>query len=121
MRLSDLEIVIEKYQELQRLHQLNAELLEQLNVTCSYFVEAGIPFPNFDVLYSLFRRSKALLNEIQAGTPKMVQYKALQQTKSNRIYGDEETDGDVTEPAFIRLLYVVMGSWILQQFRRTRY
>lgn len=99
---SDLSVIIEKYQELQRLHQLNLELLEQLNIACGYFVDSNILLPNLKILNSLFQKSQAILNEIQSEQPKILQY-----TGSRRILTDpfqkNKTDGDLTEPFLIRL------------------
>ena len=108
---SDLSVIIEKYQELQQLHQLNLELLEQLNIACGYFVDNNIPLPNLKTLYSLFQKAQSILNEIQADTPKILQYNKLSDDWKHR----DKSNGKVTEPCFIRLLYWVMSSWLLQE------
>jgi len=75
--LSNLTTIIETLQELERLHQLNLELLEQLNVICGWLVEHNISIPNPQALYSLLSKATSLLNEIENNNPKMLQYQAI--------------------------------------------
>ncbi len=65
-------------------------LLEQLNVACGYFITNNITLPNSETLYSLFQKSKALLNEIQADEPKTLQYTSLADEKKHPFRTDEE-------------------------------
>jgi hypothetical protein len=65
---------IEIFSELKRLHQLNAELLEELYVSVEWLTKHNIPLPNSDTLLSLLSKSKSLLLEIQATEPKILQY-----------------------------------------------
>jgi hypothetical protein len=75
--LSNLETIIETLQELKRLHSLNLELFEQLNVICGWLIENNIPIPNPQALYSLLVKAKSLLSEIQSEEPKILQYQAI--------------------------------------------
>jgi hypothetical protein len=99
MPLSELQTIIETYQELQRLHQLNTELLEQLNVAVSYFVDNDILLPNREILSSLFVKSQTILNEIQADTPKILMYKKL----SDASYHEPQNRRKVTRTLFLVL------------------
>jgi len=92
--LSEISKIIEAFQELQRLHQLNLELLEQLNVACGYFVDNSIPLPNVEILHSLFAKSKALLTEIESSEPKILQYQKIADEKKHL----NRTDEDVPVP-----------------------
>jgi hypothetical protein len=88
--LSRLAEIIETLQEVERLHQLNLELLEQLNVIGGWLVEHDIPIPNPHILYSLLAKAKALLNEIESDEPKVVQYQKLADEKKQLNRTDEE-------------------------------
>jgi hypothetical protein len=88
--LSELSKIIETLQELEQMHSLNLELLEQLNVACSWIVEHSIPIPNLSSLLSLLRKTKALLAEIQADEPKLLQYQKLADEKKHLFRTDEE-------------------------------
>jgi len=92
--LSKLTEIIETLQEVERLHQLNLELLEQLNVISGWLIENDIPIPNPHVLYSLLAKAKALLSEIQSDEPKILQFSAIR-----RKVTDSKSDGEVPEPA----------------------
>jgi hypothetical protein len=69
--------IIDTLTELQRMHQLNLELLEQLHVATDWLLSHNIPLPNAETLYSLFQKSKSLLVEIQADSPKTLIYQKL--------------------------------------------
>jgi hypothetical protein len=72
--------ITDTLQELQRLTQLNYELLEQLNVACGYLQELraiNIVLPNEEKFANLLSKAIALLAEIQAKSPKMLQYQKL--------------------------------------------
>ena len=56
--------IINTLTELKRLHQLNIELLEQLDVACNWLLSHNIQIPNSDTLCSLLTKVEALLNEI---------------------------------------------------------
>lgn len=63
--------------ELKRLHQLNFELIEQLNISCQYIVDNNIKVPNESHLRSLVSKSLALIAELQGKTPKTLIYKKI--------------------------------------------
>lgn len=69
--------IISTLSELKRLHQLNLELLEQLNISCGWLLEHNISIPNAETLCSLLSRAKALVAEIEADTPKIMQYSPI--------------------------------------------
>jgi len=79
------------------LHQLNFELLEQLNVICQWLLDNHIPIPNEEHLSSLFKRSLTLLTEMQADTPEILQYQKLTDEKKQ----SHRTDEEETEPYFV--------------------
>jgi hypothetical protein len=93
MSSSSLGTIIATLQDLERMHQLNLELLEQLNVTCAWLIEHNIPIPNMQTLLSLLGKTRALLAEIQADEPSLLQYQAIR-----RKVTDSESDDKVTEP-----------------------
>jgi hypothetical protein len=86
--------VIDSLAELKRMSQLNLELLEQLVVTCTWLRNSGIHLPNESVFDSLLNKTIALLNEIQADEPKILQYKKL----SDDWKHPNKSDGEVTVP-----------------------
>jgi hypothetical protein len=69
--------IIPTLQQLKRMHQLNLELLEQINVSCGWILDNQIAVPNQEQITSLPAKSEALINEIQAETPKILQYQRL--------------------------------------------
>jgi ABC-type uncharacterized transport system fused permease/ATPase subunit len=73
--------VIDTLQELRRLHYLNEELLEQLSVACKWIIENKVQPPNIQTLHSLLSRATSLLAEIEADTPKILQYQKLSRRK----------------------------------------
>jgi hypothetical protein len=77
MSVNILDKVIETFSELKRLHELNTELLDELCVAIDWVFENEPQVPNAKILYSLLNKSRALLSEIQADTPKILQYKKL--------------------------------------------
>ena len=91
--LIELRILID---EALKMHQLNFELLEQLNVVCSYLKENNIKLPNEEKFAGLLSKSVALLAEIQAKTPKTLQYTKL----SDEFLQRKKSDRDFTEPVF---------------------
>jgi len=91
-----LDEVISTLQELRRMHQLNFELLEQLNVACSYLLENRITIPNQEKLASLLSKATSLLEEIR-------------NPLSDEFLQRKKSDKDFTESIFTRLLYVVAG------------
>lgn len=88
--LIGLQEVIEALQELERLHQLNIELLEQLDVACGWLLDNHIQLPNASTFCSLLTKSKALLKEIQATEPKTWQIAKIADEKKHLNRTDEE-------------------------------
>lgn len=85
-----LQEVIDTLSELKRLHQLNFELLEQLNVTCQWMIDTHLCIPNEEKMRSLIGKSLILLNEIRADEPKILQYQKLADEKKHLYRTDEE-------------------------------
>jgi hypothetical protein len=92
---NDLTEIINSLTELKRMYQLNAELLEQLAVTCDWLRRSGVSLPNENAFFSLLNKAVALLNEIQADSPKVLIYQKLSDERKH----PEESDGEVTEPS----------------------
>ena len=95
--------IIGTLKELKRMHQLNFELLEQLNVICKWILDNHIPIPNEEHMTSLLHRSLTLLTEIQADTPKILQYQKLTDEKKHPL----KTDEDETVPLNLDFNFVV--------------
>ena len=99
--MSSLNTIVETLQELERLHQLNSELLEQLNVICGWLLEHNIQIPNSEVLLSLLQKAKVLLTEIEADEPKILQYSAIRrkvtEKPSDEFLQRKKSDKDFTE------------------------
>jgi hypothetical protein len=91
--------IINTLSELKRMHQLNLELLEQLSVSCRWLMEHKVPIPNAEKICSLLDKAKALVNEIQAETPKILQYR----TPSDEKKHGDQSDGEVTEPKIVKI------------------
>ena len=72
--LTQLSNISASLSELRRMYQLNAELMEQLSVTLSFLRQNNIRLPNQDTFDSLLNKTAALLDEIQADEPKILQY-----------------------------------------------
>jgi hypothetical protein len=87
-----LAMLAKTMQELQRMHQLNIELLEQLEVACSFLLQNHVEVPNKRTFKSLLRKAWSLMDEIRADEIKDVQY-----TVSRRKVTDFGTDEDETE------------------------
>jgi hypothetical protein len=92
--------IIDNLTELKRMYQLNLELLEQLAVTCDWLHKSGVHLPNESVFFSLLNKTTTLLDEIQADTPKTLQYKKLTDKKKHPI----RTDEDVPEPVLFSII-----------------
>jgi len=80
--------------ELVKMHKLNQELLETLSVTAqwlrSYAEKHNISLSNSSTFDSLINKATALLNEIQAGKPNVLQYRKLADEKKHTYGTDEE-------------------------------
>jgi len=89
---------IDTYEELLRLHQLNLELLETLELSLlwlkSYTDKYDIPIPKRHIITSLLTKTSNLLNEIGSKTP----YKTLRETGIRRFFTARKSDKDFTEP-----------------------
>jgi hypothetical protein len=79
------------------MYQLNTELLEQLSVTFEYLKNSGVCLPDKEKFESLVNKAIALLEEIQADEPKILQYNASKR-KVTDFFRNDETNGEVTEP-----------------------
>lgn len=95
--MTKLQEVIDTYQELQRMHKLNIEMLEQLAVACDYLVTNQIQLPNASTFASLLSKAMVLMDEIQADEPKILQYTTNRRKFTAPFHGNK-TDEDVTEP-----------------------
>jgi len=85
--------IINTLAELKRMQQLNLELLVQLSVSCSWLIEHNVPIPNAGTFSSLLSKAMTLLAELQADTPKIIQYQKLSDEKKHNL----KSDGEVTE------------------------
>jgi hypothetical protein len=101
--------VIDTLIELKRLHQLNLELLEQLDVTCSWLLDNGIKLPNENKFHSLLIKARALLIEIQTATPKFSYQKLADETLQGK-----RTDGDFTESGYRKKSHVSKSFLVLR-------
>jgi hypothetical protein len=79
--LSDLTQIIETLQELERMHQLNLEMLEQLDVIFRWIIDNDVPIPNSDKLVSLLTKSQSLMKELYFSSPKTLQYRTVSRRK----------------------------------------
>ena len=93
-----LEAVTKTLNELQRLHELNVELLEQLDVACAWLIDNHVQVPNESVFYSLLFKSKALLEEMQTDEPAIIQYSCISRRKVTALGEKHGTDEEVPEP-----------------------
>lgn len=84
--------------ELIRMHELNLELLETLQVTMlwlrEYTKKQGIPLPNMTTFDSLVNKAQALLEELREDTPLFPKHRKLSDEFSQKKASDE----DFTEP-----------------------
>ncbi len=97
--------VIDTLSELKRMHQLNFELLEQLNVTCQWIIDYKINIPNETLMRSLVGKSLALLNELRGDTPKTLTYKKI----ANESLHEPKNNEDFTEPFIMIFLSLNSG------------
>jgi hypothetical protein len=80
--------IIDTLGELKRMHQLNLELMEQLDVTCGWLLDNNIQVPNHEHFLSLLIKARTLLKEIYA------------RTSSDGILQRKKSDKDFTVPVF---------------------
>ena len=107
MSVSAIDEIIDTLTELKRLHALNMELLEQLEVTSTWLLSLNTPIPNAKKFYSLLTKSKALLIEIQANEPRTLRYQKLADEKkplNNRRFLTGNSENDETDEDFKRPL-----------------
>ena len=93
--LSELSTIIGTLQELERMHQLNLELLEQLDVIFQWILENDVAIPNKDKFDILLSRMRSILKELYFSTPKSLIYRKLTDEKKH-LNG---TDDKVPVPA----------------------
>jgi hypothetical protein len=93
--LSELSGIVTALQELERMYQLNMEMLEQLDVIFKWIIENDVPIPNSDKLVSLLSKNQALLQELYSSSPAILTYQKLNRRKVTPF----RTDEDETEPA----------------------
>jgi len=92
--LTTLHEAIETLRELERMHQLNYELLEELFVTCRWMIENKIQSPNILTLCSLLSKADSLLAEIKADSPKTLVYRKISDKRKHL----KDSDGKVPVP-----------------------
>ena len=93
--------------EAQMMHQLNLELIEELDITCKWLLETRIEFPNREKFVSMLNKIDALLNEIYS-THKMQYYYKVESADEKKQHS--RTDGDVPVP----LKAVFLCAWGLK-------
>lgn len=93
--MTTLSEIAESLQELEWMHQLNMELLEQLNIVFEFVMQNNIVVPNKEKLSSLILRTQALLEELYFSKPKGFSYRKL---STQRFFTGEKPDKDFTEP-----------------------
>ncbi len=84
--------VVDTLNELKRLHQLNFELMEQLNVVCQWILDNHISIPDDGKMRSLLGKSLTLLTEIRTDVPNVLILRSqkLADEKKQHIETDEE-------------------------------
>jgi hypothetical protein len=94
LTMSELPSIIQSLQELQRMHQLNLELLEHLGVFFQWILDSKIDISNKEKFESLLHKTKALMNELYClDSPKTLHYSAIR-----RKVTDNKSDEEVPEP-----------------------
>ena len=89
--MSELTSVIENLQELQRMHQLNLELLEQLGIFGEWILNNNNDIPNREKFQSLLHKTQALLRELYGSSlTKTLQYQKLADEKKHLFRTDED-------------------------------
>ncbi|MGA2309685.1 MAG: hypothetical protein ABSG57_09085 [Candidatus Bathyarchaeia archaeon] len=97
--MSDLTPTIQALQELQKMHQLNLELMEQLSVFAEWVINNHVSIPNKDKLESLLHKTQALMNELYSThSTKILQYQKLADEKKHLFRTDEEEPVPVARP-----------------------
>ena len=88
--LSELSKIIDALQELERMHQLNLELLEQLDVVFEWIIKSDMPIPNGEKLSALFTKTEALLKELYFSSSRTLAYRKLADEKKHLFRTDED-------------------------------
>jgi hypothetical protein len=93
--VTELPTIIQNLQELQLMHQLNLELLEQLGVFFEWILKNKAVIPDRKKFESLLHKTQALMKELYlSSTPRILQYRTL----SDESKQPQKSDGEVTEP-----------------------
>ena len=80
-----------------KMHQLNFELLEQLDVACKWLLENNIQVSNRGKFVSLLSRADALLKEIDSPL--------FQDHQTDESLQGNGSDDNFTEPKIVRFIY----------------
>jgi hypothetical protein len=72
--------IASRLEELDRLHRLNLELMEQLDIACKFILKNIDQIPNAEKLRSLLSKADTLLTEIYSNNTK---YPTIFYTKTN--------------------------------------
>jgi hypothetical protein len=73
------------------MHQLNFELLEELNVACKWLLQNKVEIPNREKFVSLLNKADSLIEELSLESP---------QFSIRRKVTNPKSDGEVTEPEY---------------------
>ena len=90
--MPELSKIIDTLQELERMHQLNLEMLEQLDVVFKCIIENDVQIPNADKFVSLLSKSQSLLKEIYFSSQKIMQYRKLTDESLQRKHNSRRVD-----------------------------
>jgi hypothetical protein len=89
--VSEIETIIRNLQELQRIHQLNFELIEYFGIWLDWIRKNSIPVPDKEKFYSLVSKTRTLMNELYSASPeKTLIYKKIADEKKHLNGTDEE-------------------------------
>ena len=113
--LSELSTIIGTLQELERMHQLNLELLEQLDVIFQWILENDVAIPNKDKFDTLLSRMRSILKEIYFSTPKSLIYRKLTDEKKHLNGTDEEVPEPINVCRGCMLRFYVTIQWNIEQ------
>jgi hypothetical protein len=102
--VSDLSILAQNIQELDRLKQLNYELLEELEVLLDYMHLSNFPIPDREKFNALLSKTHSTLTEIHCSSSLTIQFQSISRRKVTATSWKDETDGEVTEPERAQLL-----------------
>ncbi len=97
MSVNAIDEIIDTFTELKRVHNLNIELLEQLDVACSWLLSQNSYLPNAEKLYALLAKTKAVLTEIQSDEPRTLQYKKITDETLHDPTNSHELDSTIVQ------------------------